>query len=72
VNFLRPIAADGRDVVARARVVHRGRSLAVATTEVSNADGKIVATASSSWIILSGRAFPGRPEFAGEFPDSAE
>ncbi len=72
VNFVRPIPADGRELQARARVVHRGRTFAVAGAEVANADGKTVATASSSWIILPGRPFPGRPDFAQEFPSAAE
>ncbi|HEX9890778.1 MAG TPA: PaaI family thioesterase [Actinomycetota bacterium] len=55
VHFLRPVEPDGRDLVARATVIHRGRTVAVATCEVENADGKRVATAVSSCMYLPGR-----------------
>ena len=54
VNFLRPVTPDGRDLTARARVVHRGRTVAVTTAEVEDADGKRVAMATSSAMILPG------------------
>jgi uncharacterized protein (TIGR00369 family) len=59
VNFLRPIVPDGRPLEARAIVVHRGRSIAVATAEILTADGKTAALANSSSMILAGR--PWRP-----------
>jgi uncharacterized protein (TIGR00369 family) len=71
VNFLRPIQADGRELAARARVFHRGRTFAVAGVEVVNADGKTVATASSSSIILPGRPYPDQRDFLREFPGAA-
>jgi uncharacterized protein (TIGR00369 family) len=43
VNFLRPVSADGKDLTAYGRVVHRGRTLAIANAEVVNAEGKKVA-----------------------------
>jgi uncharacterized protein (TIGR00369 family) len=55
VNFLRPVLPDGRDLTARARVVHRGRTLAIANAELSNADGKTVALATGSTMYLPGR-----------------
>jgi len=45
VNFLRPVAGDGSTLEARAKVVHRGRSLTVGTAEVLGADGRPVARA---------------------------
>ena len=69
VNFVRPIPADGRELRARARVFHRGRTFAVAGTEIVNADGKTVATASSSSMVLPGRSLPGQPDFALEFSE---
>ena len=48
VNFLRPVAADGSVLEARAKVVHRGRSLAVSTAEMLGADGRPVALATGS------------------------
>jgi uncharacterized protein (TIGR00369 family) len=52
VNFLRAVAGDGSLIEARARVVHRGRSLAVSTAEVVAADGKTVALATGSAALL--------------------
>ena len=42
VYFLRPVVPDGRDLVATGTIVHRGRSIAVATSEVLDGDGKRV------------------------------
>lgn len=55
VYFLRPVTPDGREMVATSKVVHRGRQVAIATSEVRDADGKLVATAISSSMILPGR-----------------
>jgi len=55
VQFLRPVSTDGAQVTARASVVHRGRSMAVARAEVTNAQGKLVALAGASALILPGR-----------------
>jgi uncharacterized protein (TIGR00369 family) len=59
VNFVRPVFPDMRDLTAEARVTHRGRSLAVATCELRNADGRKVAVGTSSCIILPGRQWSG-------------
>jgi uncharacterized protein (TIGR00369 family) len=59
VNFVRPVFPDMRDLRAEARVTHRGKSLAVATCELRNADGKKVAVGTSSCIILPGRQWSG-------------
>ena len=53
VNYLRPVLPDGGLLTARARLVHRGRSMAVATAELFNADGKKIALASASAILLA-------------------
>jgi uncharacterized protein (TIGR00369 family) len=53
VNYLRPVVPDGSLLTARARLVHRGRSMAVATAELFNEDGKKIAVASSSSMLLS-------------------
>lgn len=58
MHFLRPVFGDGRDLTATGRVVHRGRSLAVATAEIRNADGKVVVMASGSAMITPGRPWP--------------
>ena len=55
VYFLRPVPPDGRDLVARGTVMHRGRSMAIGASDVFNADGKKVAVATGSAVILPGR-----------------
>jgi acyl-coenzyme A thioesterase PaaI-like protein len=55
VYFLRPVAPDGRDLMARGTVIHRGRSMAIGTSEVLDADGKKVAVGTGSSVILPGR-----------------
>ncbi len=70
INFLRPVTPDGRDLTARARVVHRGRRIAVVTADVEDADGRRVAMATSSAMLLPGRpwlrARPALDETAAE------
>jgi uncharacterized protein (TIGR00369 family) len=56
VNFLRPGIADGRELVARGTVAHAGRTIVVAHSEVVNADGKHVALATGSALLLPGRS----------------
>jgi len=53
VNYLRPVPPDGRMLHARAKLVHRGRSMALAEAELFNEDGKKIAVASSSAIVLN-------------------
>ena len=48
VNYLRPVPADGRDLRAHGRVRHVGRTIAIAESEVTNADAKPVALATGS------------------------
>jgi uncharacterized protein (TIGR00369 family) len=55
VYFLRPVSPDGRDLMARGTVIHRGRSIAIGTSEVFDADGRKAAVATGSAIILPGR-----------------
>jgi len=55
VNYLRPVFPDGAPIVARARMLHRGRTLAVTTVEITNAEGKQVALATGSSMYLPGR-----------------
>jgi uncharacterized protein (TIGR00369 family) len=55
VYFLRPVAPDGRDLVARGTVIHRGRSMAIGISDVFDGDGKKVAVATGSAVILPGR-----------------
>jgi uncharacterized protein (TIGR00369 family) len=60
VNFLRPLRTDGREARAEGRVLHAGRRIAVASSEVRDADGKPVAIATGSAMLL-----PGRPASLG-------
>lgn len=55
INFLRPVLPDMRDLTAEAEVIHRGRTIAIASCRVTNADGKPVALATGSSIYLPGR-----------------
>jgi uncharacterized protein (TIGR00369 family) len=55
VYFLRPVSPDGRDLVAQGTVIHRGRSVAIGTSQVFDADGKKVAVATGSALIMPGR-----------------
>lgn len=58
VNFLRPVTPDGRDLVARATVEQRGRTIAVTTCRIDDADGKRIAMASGSAMISPDRPWP--------------
>jgi uncharacterized protein (TIGR00369 family) len=70
VNFLRPVVPHRGDLVARARIVHRGRTIAVATCEIINAEGKTVAMATASVLILPGRPWD-RPVYVEDELTSA-
>jgi uncharacterized protein (TIGR00369 family) len=67
VNYLRPGLADGRDLEARAEVVHTGRTLAITRCEVANADGKPVVLATGSSMYLRDRP----ASLDEEFPSGA-
>jgi uncharacterized protein (TIGR00369 family) len=62
LNFLRPVMPDGGLMTATASLAHRGRTMAVATAELYNEEGKRIALASASAMLL-----PNRPwsELAG-------
>lgn len=55
VQFIRAVPPDGRPLTATGTVVHRGRTMATARADVVNSDGKLVATATGSAVILPGR-----------------
>ncbi|HXZ71147.1 MAG TPA: PaaI family thioesterase, partial [Streptosporangiaceae bacterium] len=48
LNFLRPLASDGRDARADGRLLRAGRRTAVASAEVLDADGRVIAVATGS------------------------
>jgi len=52
VHFIRPGFGDGSTLRARGEVVHRGRSIAVTRAELLNAEGKPIAMASGSTMVL--------------------
>jgi uncharacterized protein (TIGR00369 family) len=58
VNFLRPVTPDGRELVARATVEQRGRTIAVSTARIDDADGRRVAMATGSAMISPDRPWP--------------
>lgn len=58
VVYLRPVAPDRRPVTARARVVHRGRSFAVATAETTTAEGELAGAATVTAAITGARGSP--------------
>jgi uncharacterized protein (TIGR00369 family) len=55
LNFLRPVLPDGGLMTAIATLAHRGRTMAVATAELYNEDGKRIALASASAMLLPSR-----------------
>jgi uncharacterized protein (TIGR00369 family) len=55
INYLRPVFPADGELVAKARLVHRGRTITVVSCEIANAAGKVVAIASGSVLILPGR-----------------
>jgi uncharacterized protein (TIGR00369 family) len=69
VNFLRPLVPDGREVESRAEVVHRGKTIAVTSAEVVGADGRTVALATSSAMLMPDR--PWQPAQAAAPIDEA-
>ncbi len=48
LNYLRPLASDARDARAHGRLIHCGRRIAVASAEVVDADGRMIAVATGS------------------------
>jgi uncharacterized protein (TIGR00369 family) len=52
VNYLRPVTLDSGPLTATGRVVKPGRRIALATAEVQDRSGKLVATASSNCLIM--------------------
>jgi uncharacterized protein (TIGR00369 family) len=52
VQYLRPWLADGARCTVGAEVIHRGRTMAVTRAEIRNGDGKIVALATGSALVI--------------------
>jgi len=53
INYLRPLASDGREARAEARTLHTGRRIAVASAEVRDAAGRPVALATGSGLFAA-------------------
>lgn len=56
VNFLRPAFPHDGEVVARAKVIHQGRTIAIIQTEVYSQD-KLVALANETLLVLPDRGW---------------
>jgi uncharacterized protein (TIGR00369 family) len=69
LNLIRPVTPDGTDLKALAVVIHRGRQLAIAVTEVIDSRGKRVAVATGTTMI--GRAAEADQDPAGVPYESA-
>jgi uncharacterized protein (TIGR00369 family) len=54
IRFTRPALIDSGDLTFRAQVRHRGRLLRVSSCDVDNAEGKRVAMATSSALVIEG------------------
>jgi len=52
VSYLRPVHADGSELVAHGWVPRRGRRASFAEGDVRGADGKVVATATSTCLVF--------------------
>jgi acyl-CoA thioesterase len=72
MHFVRPVPPDGRDLLARARIVHTGRSFAVGEAEIVNADGKLVARVTESALMRPGRPWTTSPVVVADEPQEEE
>jgi uncharacterized protein (TIGR00369 family) len=52
--FLRPVPPDGRPLTVDATVIHRSRTMAYTEARVTNADGKVVALAWNTCLVVPG------------------
>jgi uncharacterized protein (TIGR00369 family) len=72
VNFLRPVMPSDGELLAHARVIHRGRTVAVVNCEVRDPQGKLAAQATASFLILPGRFWERPVEIANEITPEAD
>ena len=61
INIIRPVTPDGGELRAVATVVHRGRQLAISTTEITNGRGKRVAVATGTTMLGTAAATDQEP-----------
>jgi len=52
IQYLRPLMPDGGEIRVTARVFHRGRTLGVVNAELMNPEGKVAATATSTFLVM--------------------
>jgi class 3 adenylate cyclase len=64
LTFLRSVALDGREILIRSNLVHRGRELLVSTAEALDAEGNQVALGSQTSVLVERRrkAAPARAQ----------
>ncbi len=67
IHFLRPVFPGKGELTARARVVHRGRTVAVTHCDIFDPDENLVAQATGSQLILPGRPWDKPLHVAEEF-----
>ncbi len=58
INFLRPVWEA--DLTAKARVISRGKTVGLVECDVTDASGRLLARASSTCLVLSGKMAEGR------------
>jgi len=58
INFLRPVWEA--DLMAKARVISRGKTVGLVECDVTDASGRLLARASSTCLVLSGKMAEGR------------
>lgn len=71
VSYLRPIVPSDGQFIARAEIVHRGRSMAFASCRIEGPDGRLVAIATESLLILPGRPWDRPVSVAHELTDGS-
>lgn len=52
VQYLRPLMPDGGDIKVTATVFHRGKTMGVVNAEILNPEGKVAATATSTFLVV--------------------
>jgi uncharacterized protein (TIGR00369 family) len=70
VNFVRPVKPSREEITSHGRVVHRGRTIAIVHCELS-AEGKLVAIANQSVLVLPGRSWDEPVHVADEIASDA-
>ena len=64
VNFIKPARVESGTLTSTGKVIHRGRQVAVAQADVTDSQGQLIATASSTNLVLPPRPQPPAPATA--------